>query len=70
MTIVVTDLHVLWKALQFGQIRSNDQGSRSDMPTLFDCSWSGPNSPFFGQSGSVPCIGYMRSIAIQGTALD
>ena len=25
---------------------------------------------FFGLCGSVPCIGYMRSIAIQGTALD
>ena len=27
-------------------------------------------SHFFGQVGSVPCIGYMPSIAIQGTALD
>jgi len=26
--------------------------------------------PYFAQRGSVPCIGYMCSIAIQGTALD
>jgi len=28
-----------------------------------------PNLPLFGQRGSLTCIGYMRSIAIQGTAL-
>ena len=26
--------------------------------------------PYFAQRGSVPCIGYIRSIATQGTALD
>ena len=31
--------------------------------------YSGQNSPMFGQRGSVPCIGYMRSIATQGTVL-
>jgi len=25
---------------------------------------------FFGYRGSVPCIGYMRSITIQGAVLD
>jgi len=29
-----------------------------------------PIRPKLSQGGAVPCIGYMRSIAIQGTALD
>jgi len=29
-----------------------------------------PIRPTLSQCGSVPCIGYMRSIAVQGTALD